>query len=82
LSSPVAPDTVLGDEYFEDEDASLLGAVILASAPAGIYPDTATACAAMVRTSHVIHPDPFMVMAYQHLYTRFQQLDGIVRQVA
>jgi xylulokinase len=58
----------------EQEEASLLGAAMLASVARGEHADLAEAAAAMTRTAGVVAPNAEAVRAYDDAYARFRIL--------
>lgn len=62
-------------------EASALGAAICAAVGAGLYPDLASAAAAMVHWEPIVEPDPAYVRRYKGLYrkwgTLFQQASNL-----
>jgi ribulose kinase len=54
-----------------EEDAVLLGTAMVAATGAGLYPDLASAAAAMTREGEVIAPDSAKAAAYERDYRVF-----------
>ena len=54
-----------------EEDAVLLGTAMVAATAAGLYPDLATAAAAMAKAGAVITPDPARQAGYDRDYRVF-----------
>jgi FGGY-family pentulose kinase len=54
-----------------EDDAVLLGTAVVAATGAGLYPDLASAAAAMTREGEVVTPDPARAAAYERDYRVF-----------
>lgn len=61
-------------EIPEGAELGALGAAICAAVAARIYPDYASACAAMVRIARRFEPNPSRADVYQAKYARYRQL--------
>jgi xylulokinase len=58
----------------EEDEASLLGAAILASVARGDHADLLAAASAMTRVSDTVQPDPRLRETYDDAYARFRSL--------
>jgi xylulokinase len=61
-------------EALDQDDASALGAAVLASVAAGAWPDGASASSALKLTLRQVEPDPAKLPAYEAAYRRYRQL--------
>jgi xylulokinase len=55
-------------------EGAAFGAALLAGVGAGVWPDVETACAAVIRITGQVKPDPAGVDAYQPYYQRYREL--------
>lgn len=67
---------VLGVELdlMDEQEASALGAAVIASVGSGVYPDFATACEAMVKVQEHLKPEAVNQRIYSKQYMIYQQL--------
>jgi sugar (pentulose or hexulose) kinase len=63
----------------EEPEACALGAAILAATGAGHFASIDQGCAAMVRVSHTIEPDPDRHAAYAPIYARYLAAYGALK---
>jgi xylulokinase len=56
------------------DEGAAYGAALLGGVAAGVWPDTAAAVAATVRTTRTVEPDPAWVEAYTSLHAEFRAL--------
>jgi xylulokinase len=56
------------------DEGAAYGAALLGGVAAGVWPDTAAAVAATVRTTRTVEPEPAWVDAYAALHARFRAL--------
>lgn len=63
----------------EEPEACALGSAILAATGAGHFASIEAGCAAMVRVSHTITPDPARHAAYQPIYARYLAAYGALK---
>jgi L-xylulokinase len=68
-------------EVPEGTELGALGAAICAAVAAGIHPDYAAACAAMVRFARTFRPDPQRLTLYQAKYQRYCRFLDVMEPV-